>query len=245
MFKNCVVCGKEFWTTRACKKYCSASCHTKAYRTRKKVLIKRICAFCGKEFESDDRRTKCCSKVCARKYNDLHRAPRVFLGTCPTCGKTFVSRYKFQKFCSIFCQRERARKLSRQSYNDKHPLKEKTCPVCGKFFYTRSPIKIYCSSSCKDKVSGRNLRADPVRYAAYKEKQKEYYKKHYRKTNEKYLAAKRTADLIQREKEKPRDWLKEAEQCGMSYGKYRAAVEVFGKTFEELKQAYENNPTER
>ena len=31
------------------------------------------------------------------------------------------------------------------------------------------------------------------------------------------------------------DWCREANECGMDYGNYRAQIEVFGKTFEELK----------
>lgn len=38
-----------------------------------------------------------------------------------------------------------------------------------------------------------------------------------------------------------RQWLEEAAACGMSYGKYRCAIEQLGKTFEELKTDYENN----
>lgn len=40
------------------------------------------------------------------------------------------------------------------------------------------------------------------------------------------------------------EWLREACACGMSYGKYRSAVEYFGKTFEELKANYESNRIE-
>lgn len=36
------------------------------------------------------------------------------------------------------------------------------------------------------------------------------------------------------------DWAKEARACGMTYGKYRAAVEHFGKTFDELKRDVNN-----
>ena len=31
------------------------------------------------------------------------------------------------------------------------------------------------------------------------------------------------------------DWIREAAECNLDYGNYRAQIELFGKTFEELK----------
>lgn len=57
--------------------------------------------------------------------------------------------------------------------------------------------------------------------------------RYYRKQSRTFPKKKHTKSL--------EEWQREAEQCGMTYGKYRAAVEQLGKTFEELKLNYENN----
>ena len=85
------------------------------------------------------------------------------------------------------------------------------CKICGDYIYGASRYQQYCPT-CR-----RRLRHAPKTKAkVISQRQREVSKRHQRD------------DRLNR-------FLSEAAQCGMSYGTYRAAVERFGKSFEELK----------
>lgn len=86
---------------------------------------------------------------------------------------------------------------------------KKKCKFCGDVFETDQPNQIYCTAECRS----------------------DYELEHN----------KEKAPPIVREKKKKRtidDYIAESEACGLSYGQYKAQRRL-GKTFEELKAAYE------
>lgn len=87
---------------------------------------------------------------------------------------------------------------------------KKKCKFCGNMFETNIPNQIYCSGACRS----ANTLAE---------------------------SKKQAPPVIVREKKKNRtidDYIAESEACGLSYGKYKAQLRL-GKTYEELKAAYE------
>ena len=86
---------------------------------------------------------------------------------------------------------------------------KKKCKFCGKTFETTCPAQIYCSGAC--------------RYA-----------------NERTNRTKQAPPILRAKKKKKTidDYIAESEACGLSYGKYKAQLRL-GKSFEELKAAYE------
>lgn len=90
----------------------------------------------------------------------------------------------------------------------------KKCLYCGRFFETTSGIQKYCSVKCS-----KQNRKETENYAD----------EYLRKKNREYFQTK---------KDKLKQYADEALECHMSYGKYRMMRDVFGKSFEELKNAY-------
>ena len=107
----------------------------------------------------------------------------------------------------------------------------KNCLVCGAPFPATMPNRIYCSYTCKEKAHRQRIRSNPQRRAKQLEQQRNY--------NKKYALIRR--QLVETRAAKAAEsnrWIKEAAECGMSYGKYRAAIEKLGKTFEELRKNF-------
>ena len=89
------------------------------------------------------------------------------------------------------------------------------CVVCGREFIPLNSKNICCSEKCRH-----------AHHNGYKRKGVSARRRYIRKPQ-------KNLD----------EWLSEAQSCGMSYGKYRAAINQ-GKTFEELKNYYESNRIE-
>ena len=86
----------------------------------------------------------------------------------------------------------------------------KTCKYCRKVFETNLKIKIFCSPRCSYKSRLKNI--DSNRFFEREDPEK---------------IATRNQRLNQ--------YIKEANECGLSYGKYRMLRDVYGKNFEEIK----------
>ena len=137
---------------------------------------------------------------------------------------------------------KQAEKLRKQNYEKirRPPTKSysKICPVCGVEFEPYRKSQIYCSIICRDVMRAkRKSQGYKTARLTYKFRNETYTEIHRdvffdllraifnRGFRRKPPANKKPLD----------DWIREADACGMSYGMYRAAVEVFGKSFEELK----------
>ena len=116
----------------------------------------------------------------------------------------------------------------------------KTCAVCGQPFSTIYSQQKYCSETCYQQAKRTTTRkvleqrtcltCGYVFYATATSDKKfccTTCKSHYNPDGKK--------------KKTLTEWTQEAMACKMSYGKYRAAVEYFGKTFEELRRNVTND----
>ncbi len=73
--KICPYCGEKFVARNNAKKYCSAKCQQKDYKTKKKLEIirhnfnisKYTCRWCGKQFESNTP-VEFCSAACRKAH---------------------------------------------------------------------------------------------------------------------------------------------------------------------------------
>lgn len=144
--------------------------------------------------------------------------------TCLFCGKKFEAKKRTQKFCSHFC-------FWHYTWQNKSVIIKK-CLVCGKEFETTTPHQKYCSPECRQKVQGY-LKTCPVCGKQFKTNSK----------NRIYCStvcrnAKPETRCTKREPSPFDIRIKEADACGLSYGYYSAHLRL-GKTFEELKAAYE------
>ncbi len=143
----------------------------------------------------------------------MNKQKKILVKQCVICGKEFKTRRENQLCCSQECMRqkrlERAREYERL-HRKRAELLRKKCQWCGKTFETRLSFQKYCGYECASVAHAKNQ----AEYQAAK------------KSTQKKSAVEKT---VQR-----RDWVAEAMSVGMSYGKYRAAVELLGKTHEEL-----------
>lgn len=183
------------------------------------------CAHCGIEFDTNRSDQKYCSVKCRRAQERVvARGNRqLAVATCPVCGKEFVKHMGNEKYCSDDCRRlaklqkdnNRARR-KHPNYKPKRPVFDKVCPHCGKSFITTEATKKFCSAAC--------------------------FNAHMKKIQAMALAQEKAQALnnkaVSRPTKKLDDWAREAYQCGLDYGTYRALIGQ-GKTFEELKTQYE------
>lgn len=108
----------------------------------------------------------------------------------------------------------------------------KKCLVCGKEFETKTPQKTYCSPECRKKAQGY------YKICPACGKQFKTYSKNRIYCSAVCRDAKLETVCIKREPSPFDKRIKEADACGLSYGHYSAQLRL-GKTFEELKAAYE------
>lgn len=146
----CVLCGKEFWSTR---KY--RTCF--ACRQKNNGTLILACECCGKDFKVSQYRygQKYCSQRCASIVSNRRRAekrkqtkkidqPKHVTGnvtyTCLACGKEFSSTQK-RKYCPA-CHRKRVMERNRKV--------SLTCAHCGKEFVVPRYLdyRRFCSVKC-------------------------------------------------------------------------------------------------
>lgn len=174
------------------------------------------CLICGADVPTG--RFVYCSDYC-RKKAERERQCRRFKtpaeAVCPICGKMFAPK-PCEKYCSDECRHEAQylrNKFAR--LNRVKPAKPTAkCAHCGQEFTPRDPRNIYCSKPCAE--AAHNLQREQAR--AERESL----------ANEPVKPAPRKSDKSLAE------WCKEARECNLDYGNYRALI-TSGKTFEELK----------
>ena len=233
--KICPICGKNFERQHNSQKYCSLKCahiakvqlsknypKSKHKRDTSKVH-KAQCHICGKIFETTRGNKIYCSDECyiqscrirSRQKSKLKSEKRTH--TCPVCGETFETTRGNKKFCSSEC---RVNYFLMKVKVRKHMAQ---CPVCGKSFETYGPRK-YCSLDCRHEA-----------IVEYGRRWKE---------NCKLISSQRVAEVKPQIVTSLEDKVRQAEQCGLSYGKYTAQLRL-GKTFEELRAAHLEEITEK
>ena len=122
--KICIMCGKEFTTTRSRVKCCCQECQREyASLSRKKepVLKHHTCPNCGKEFTTYRHGVKFCSPECRVAFNkeverkkkgytkkELTGNPKTHTKKCPECGKVFTTYNKRRIYCSVTCSYKKA-----------------------------------------------------------------------------------------------------------------------------------------
>jgi len=104
-YRECEICGKQFYSANVRKKTCSKECANKLriITTGNKPREIVSCKQCGKEFLQKNKTQKYCSRDC------YHLASRTLPTlNCMECGKEFrpYSKNDTAKFCSKKCARK-------------------------------------------------------------------------------------------------------------------------------------------
>lgn len=100
---------------------------------------------------------------------------------------------------------------------------KRECPHCLKEFLPKVPRQIYCTEQCQRKAY------------ALKQGQKP-------RVSKKELIAEAVAKASEQPVKTINDWAREAAECNLDYGNYRALIAA-GKTYEELKASAASRST--
>ena len=157
---------------------------------------------------------------------------------CPNCHKKFATTCSTKKYCSSYCKD--AYISMRAKLHPPRPLPEsRKCEFCGKEFKPKSHNQKYCSDKCNRAVnSGRKI----LQEGKPKIKCPQCGKEFVPNPNQKFCSS-RCQDRHCKGRPRPAkesagktldDWVREADECNLDYGNYRALIEL-GKTYEELK----------
>lgn len=227
--KNCAVCGKPFTTKQPNQFYCSEKCRMvnkkkrdseynkifweKRRQENAKKLVGRVCKQCGKTFDAKISSQLYCSKDCRNKATAKRNKAKPTEKICVICGKKFTTKSRVTNTCSVECA-----KVKYFGRPKTQPAKI-ACKNCGKFFTPSSSLNIFCSAECRTQF--HNVKKFILSKSTRQNKN---------------VDTKKTAFPSKSKKKSVEDWQREAAQCGMSYGKYRFAIEKQGKTFDELKR---------
>ena len=245
VIKKCVVCGKDFPTNKpesvfTCSAKCSIIRHSNIEKQKRKKLHLKICPVCKKEFETLNNLKVYCSRRCQWQAIKKPRGKaETVTKKCVVCGKDFETKNQAVLTCSKECSYVRNLELSKQKRHEKNikTVCLKVCPICKNEFVPSVKHQKFCSEKCrraynadKDSLNRKQRRLDyDFQNEEYVEIHRDILTNLLRRIFNRETVRKNSA------KRKPLDdWIKEADICGLSYGKYRAAVEVFGKSFEEL-----------
>lgn len=160
---------------------------------------------------------------------------------CEYCGKEFEPRSWNQKYCSVECQQANNNLLRRARAAKAEP-KEKTCLYCGEKFFGK-PGQKYCSRRCKEKA---HMKREQEKLKVVKVKKtclncgREYLTDD---AGDSFCSTRCSLEYhgqVERKHSKKRsdgrfsEVVREARECNLDYGTYRAYLNM-GKTFEELK----------
>ena len=180
---------------------------------------------------------------------------------CAICGADVpVGRFIY---CSDYCQRK-AQRTQKAQWSKRNRVRERkmpaeaTCPMCGNVFNPK-PNEKYCSYECKYQARHMSfkLSKDSVRICAHCGKEfepkigtqkccsRECSKEVELLKSRERSEARRKACGKTAKKKPPAppkslaEWCKEARECNLDYGNYRALI-ASGKTFEELRAQADN-----
>ena len=179
--------------------------------------MERECFYCGVHFEPQFEEQHYCSAECFIADNEDFPPPYLpYARTCMHCGKTFLPIRKKQLYCSVKCRNEAGEKRRDVRRKIRKNVVIKKCAICGKEFEVHSNHKKYCSEKCAyEAIKARN--------------RKQYYKNKIQREIYDEMSME-----LQKKKVPLEQLIKESQELGISYGKYRALLNM-GKTYEELK----------
>ena len=189
--KECVICNKEFKSSRKDKIYCSDFCKNRRDREPRVGNIEKVCLFCGKSFKAMKKWSKWCSKLCAsrgrnsglsNKVNYVSKVRITPLGeaNCLNCGNTFVKRSHTHKFCKSKCKLDLRGKEEKESRRQSRPTIQ--CNECG---ITCKPIKADGTTCGKRKCVDESRRKTKIANDSKARKKGGYRYEQYRKTQNK------------------------------------------------------------
>lgn len=105
--RTCVVCQKEWRTTRVDAKYCSDSCKAFDYSAASCPVPWRNCLVCMKWFTTRTHRYDTCSPVCEAAATEVMKpTPQPHVMECVACGSEFTTRQSTALTCSKRCLRK-------------------------------------------------------------------------------------------------------------------------------------------
>lgn len=160
---------------------------------------------------------------------------------CLICGADVpIGRYVY---CSAACARQAELARARNCDRKHTTPAEAVCPICGKVFEPK-PNEKYCSYECKNIAHNRLLSlARKQRRTGYSVKKCEVCGKEFKPVNGSQKCCSPECSIGERRRKThaksapPKslaEWCREANECNLDYGNYRALI-TSGKTFEELK----------
>ena len=228
--KECWYCGAPFVPDNEAQIYCSAECYEadNEYSPPFNFHYKRKCLTCGEFFVPKKPNSRYCCKKCRlvnqnkvlKEKRSKERALKPAKNAkCAYCGKEFEIKQAWRKFCSIECsiawrdiyQKERYKKIRAEKLAKKVETQNRQVEGEVDTLANGKPI-----INMQRGANNTHYAPEAVRYLYKKGKPTKPPKR------------KSTLDQI----------TKEAAECGLSYGKYRAYLNM-GKTYEELKAAFE------
>lgn len=164
--RNCLYCGKEFFTRERRKKYCSGVCRDQRFRIAQKKYDKNnpaesTCETCGIVFaHSAKSPRKHCTPECRQIAFKAKQAERAKPRKCKTCGTLFKASnmWTSHSFCSDACR----------------PKQPAACPWCNGPMPEQRGLKVdkYCSHDCKRESLAERNRIKAKEKAEQNEKQR-------------------------------------------------------------------------
>ena len=254
-------CNRIFWA----RKYYSEKriAAGKPFKSGKIVKeVERNCLNCGEKFSTTDSRRKYCSDSCriafsVRKLSEarkIKRREKLQEVICPNCGEKFKQKKGYQKFCSKKCA---------VKYHSGDPRKRvkrgcsnRICAHCGLEFKPTSNNQKYCAECSQAIIYKKRAEYNRLMKETRAAAKLKRIEADERAADERAKIAMLPVIKLPScgdgaapppVKIKPKNHLElmmqQAADCGLSYGKYTAALR-FGKTYEELKEKYESTLTD-
>ena len=115
---------------------------------------------------------------------------------------------------------------------------KKICPCCKEEFFAFNNRQIFCSKSCAGKYRRQTAEQRICEFCG------KPFLVNKNNPAQKFCSTKCYNAARTKPKEPPPvvrvdktfdDWVREADECNLDYGNYRALIEIMGKTYEELK----------
>ena len=159
---------------------------------------------------------------------------------CPNCHKKFTTTYSTKVYCSYRCKEEY--KSTLQKIRVPTPVPEsRKCEYCGKEFKPKVHNQKYCSDECSRAVQF-GIKTSQEKNT--KVKCPQCGEEFVRTVGTQKFCSTRCRERYYKGRPRPAkkstgktlsDWAREAKECNLDYGNYRAMIEIMGKTYEELK----------